>query len=88
MRKVLLTLAAAALSVMGAGSDLAFAQAERIEIDDASIPVQVDGEIHTQTPMRFEVAPGALNVVIPRGTRSPLFSDEQQHRAQSLNARA
>ena len=47
----------------GRSPNIRYAQAERIEIDDESIPVQVDGEVHAQTPMRFEVAPAALSVI-------------------------
>ena len=44
-----------------------------LEVRTPGLPVQVDGEYLTETPLRFEVAQGALQVVVPRGLRSPLF---------------
>ncbi len=44
-----------------------------LEVRTPGLPVQVDGEYLTETPLRFEVAPGALRVVVPRGLHSPLF---------------
>lgn len=46
-----------------------------LEISTPGLPVQVDGEYLTETPLRFEVAPAALRVMVPRGLRSPLFGD-------------
>jgi diacylglycerol kinase family enzyme len=54
--------------------NIRYLRAQNIEVESASIPVQVDGEVHARTPMRFEVAPGALNVIVPRASRSPLFT--------------
>jgi len=45
-----------------------------VDVRTAGLPVQVDGEYVGETPMRFDVAPGALRVIVPRGLRSPLFS--------------
>jgi diacylglycerol kinase (ATP) len=39
-----------------------------------SFPVQVDGDYLGRTPMRFRVEPQALTVLVPRGLKSPLFS--------------
>ncbi len=39
-----------------------------------SFPVQVDGDYLGRTPMRFTVEPQALTVLVPRGLKSPLFS--------------
>ncbi len=50
-----------------------YLQARSIEIETAGMPVQVDGELHGETPMRFEVAPGALTVIVPAALRTPLF---------------
>lgn len=47
-----------------------------LAISTAGLPVQVDGEYLGETPMRFEVAPAALRVVVPRGLKSPLFGRE------------
>jgi YegS/Rv2252/BmrU family lipid kinase len=44
------------------------------EIATPGLPVQVDGEYLGETPMRFEVAPGALRVIVPRGYKGALFS--------------
>ncbi len=40
-----------------------------------SFPVQVDGDYLGRTPMRVTVEPRALTVLVPRGLKSPLFSD-------------
>lgn len=39
-----------------------------------SFPVQVDGDYLGRTPMRFRVEPRALTVLVPRGLKSPLFT--------------
>lgn len=44
-------------------------------IDTPGLPVHIDGESIGETPMRFEVAPAALRVVVPEGLRSPLFGE-------------
>ncbi len=44
------------------------------EVLTAGFPVQIDGEYLGETPVRIEVAPGALRVIVPRGLKSPLFS--------------
>ena len=44
-----------------------------LDVRTAGLPVQVDGEYVGETPMRFEVVPAALQVIVPRGLRSPLF---------------
>jgi YegS/Rv2252/BmrU family lipid kinase len=44
------------------------------EIATAGLPVQVDGEYLGETPMRFEVAPAALRVIVPRALKSALFA--------------
>lgn len=51
-----------------------FGTAQSIDIATAGIPVQVDGEAAGDTPMRIEVAPLALHVIVPAQLRSPLFS--------------
>ena len=50
-----------------------YQQVTSLEVTTPGLPVQVDGEYLTETPLRFEVAPGALRVVVPRGVRNPLF---------------
>lgn len=44
-----------------------------LDVRTPGLPVHVDGEYVGETPMRFEVAPAALRVVVPRGLESPLF---------------
>ncbi|MEX1253201.1 MAG: diacylglycerol kinase family protein [Dehalococcoidia bacterium] len=44
------------------------------EVGTAGLSVQVDGEYLGETPMRFEVAPGALRVIVPRALKSALFA--------------
>ena len=46
----------------------------RVDIRTPGIPYQLDGETCGETPLRIEVAPLALNVIVPAGLRSPLFS--------------
>ncbi|MEX2225816.1 MAG: YegS/Rv2252/BmrU family lipid kinase [Dehalococcoidia bacterium] len=50
-----------------------FGRARAIEIATPGIPVQVDGEAAGETPIRIEVAPLALHVIVPSDLRSPLF---------------
>ncbi len=50
-------------------------QVASLEIATPGLPVQLDGEYLGETPLRFEVTPGALRVIVPRGLKSPLFSD-------------
>ncbi len=47
-----------------------------LEVRTPGLPVQVDGEYLTETPLRFDVAPAALRVIVPKGLRSPLFGEE------------
>ena len=46
---------------------------ETLEVRTPGLPVQIDGEYLTETPLRFEVAPAALRVLVPRDLQSPLF---------------
>lgn len=45
-----------------------------VEVSEPGLPVQVDGDYLGETPMRFEVVPSALRVLVPRGLRIPLFA--------------
>jgi YegS/Rv2252/BmrU family lipid kinase len=47
-----------------------------LDITTPGLPVQVDGEYLGETPMRFEVARRALRVIVPKGLRSPLFTED------------
>jgi diacylglycerol kinase (ATP) len=44
-----------------------------LDLATAGLPIQIDGEYLGETPLRFEVAPAALRVIVPRGLKSPLF---------------
>ncbi|MBI1802380.1 MAG: diacylglycerol kinase family lipid kinase, partial [Chloroflexi bacterium] len=39
------------------------------------LPVQVDGDTAGQTPVKFEVAPKAIRVLVPRGAPPRIFTD-------------
>lgn len=54
-------------------ANIDYLNARTVEIRTPGIPVQVDGEAAGETPMRFEIAPAALTVIVPAGLRSPLF---------------
>ncbi|MBI4570923.1 MAG: YegS/Rv2252/BmrU family lipid kinase [Chloroflexi bacterium] len=56
---------------------LLYREVTSLDVATAGLPVQVDGEYLTETPLRFEVAPAALRVIVPRGLTSPLFSDRR-----------
>ena len=49
---------------------------ESLEVRTAGLPVQVDGEYLTETPIRIEVAPRALHVIVPAELNSPLFTSD------------
>ncbi len=50
-----------------------YEKVDSLEVRTPGLPVQVDGEYLCETPLRFETAPAALRVIVPRGLRSPLF---------------
>ncbi|MCH8026073.1 MAG: hypothetical protein IH866_04695, partial [Chloroflexi bacterium] len=49
---------------------------ESLAVRTAGLPVQVDGEYLTETPIRIEVAPRALQVIVPAELDSPLFTSD------------
>ncbi len=51
-----------------------------VDVRTAGLPVQIDGEYLGETPLRFEVAPAALRVIVPRGLKSPLFGQAPDER--------
>ncbi len=55
-------------------SNVRYSRARSLEIAAPGIPIQLDGEACGVTPLRLEVAPLALNVIVPARLRSPLFS--------------
>jgi YegS/Rv2252/BmrU family lipid kinase len=50
-----------------------------LEVRTPGLPLQLDGDYAGETPMRFEVAPAALRVVVSRGLRSGLFGGQAGH---------
>jgi YegS/Rv2252/BmrU family lipid kinase len=68
-------------------SNVRYVRAHSLAIDAPGIPVQLDGEACGTTPLRIEVAPMALNVIVPAGLRSPLFTGSQQGREGRNEAR-
>ncbi len=53
--------------------NIGYTRARTIEIATPGVPVQVDGELCGETPMRFEVAPDVLDVIVPADLHTPLF---------------
>ncbi len=51
-----------------------YRQLTSFEVRTPGLPVQIDGEYLCETPLRFDIAPAALRVVVPRGLKSGLFS--------------
>ncbi len=45
-------------------------------VTDPIVPVQVDGEVIGETPMRFGIVPRALAVFVPAGTPPAIFREE------------
>jgi YegS/Rv2252/BmrU family lipid kinase len=55
---------------------VSFQRVREIEVLTAGVPVQADGEYFGETPMRFSIAPRALNVRVPAGHARQLLSPE------------
>jgi YegS/Rv2252/BmrU family lipid kinase len=55
-----------------------YTRAHSIHIATPGIPLQVDGEAHGETPLHIEIVPLALNVIVPSGLKSPLFSGAEE----------
>ncbi len=53
---------------------VSFQRVRELEINTPDVPVQADGEFLGDTPMKFSVVPEALQVLVPRGKGSRLFS--------------
>jgi diacylglycerol kinase family enzyme len=51
-----------------------FRRLRELVVETPGLPVQGDGEDFGDTPMRFTVAPAALDVLLPRGKARKLFS--------------
>lgn len=54
--------------------DVLYRPVESVEVSGPVLHVQADGEYLGETPMSFRAVAGALQVVLPRGLRSPLFT--------------
>jgi YegS/Rv2252/BmrU family lipid kinase len=54
--------------------EVAYQPVTSLDVTTPGLPVQADGDFLGQTPMRFEVVPGALRVVLPRGSRAEFLS--------------
>ena len=52
---------------------------ESLEVRTAGLPVQVDGDYLTETPIRIDVAPRALQVIVPAELNSPLFTADARY---------
>lgn len=55
------------------GRGVAFQRLQSLEVLTPGLPVQADGEYIGETPMRFGVAPAALDVLLPPGKARRLF---------------
>ena len=53
--------------------NIEYVTARVVEVATAGLRVQLDGELWGETPMRFEVWPQALTVIVPPGLETPLF---------------
>jgi YegS/Rv2252/BmrU family lipid kinase len=58
-------------------SNIRYVRARSAAVAAPGVPVQVDGEYLGESPLQVEVVPLALDVIVPAGLRSPLFSDQQ-----------
>ncbi len=56
-----------------ASKNIDYLRARVVEIDTPGLPVQLDGELWGATPMRFEIWPQALTVIVPSGLQTPLL---------------
>lgn len=54
-------------------ANIDYLKAREVEIETAGLAVQLDGERWGTTPMRFEVWPQSLTVIVPAGLETPLL---------------
>jgi YegS/Rv2252/BmrU family lipid kinase len=55
-------------------ANVVYRRAQSLDITTPGMPVQIDGEYLGETPMRFDLAPGALRVIVPKtGKKNRLF---------------
>jgi YegS/Rv2252/BmrU family lipid kinase len=62
-----------ALERLENGRGVRFERVRELEVISLGLPVQVDGEYIGETPMRFTVAPSAVEVLLPSGRARELF---------------
>jgi YegS/Rv2252/BmrU family lipid kinase len=55
-------------------SNVGYMTVHSLGIETSGLAVQVDGEPFGRTPMTLEAAPGVLDVIVPAGLASPLFT--------------
>jgi YegS/Rv2252/BmrU family lipid kinase len=53
--------------------EIRYQHVRSFDVRTAGLPVQIDGEYLGETPMRFDVAPAALRVLVPPGTRGGMW---------------
>ncbi len=53
--------------------NIEYINARVVDVETAGLRVQLDGELCGETPMRFEMWPQALTVIVPPGLETPLF---------------
>jgi YegS/Rv2252/BmrU family lipid kinase len=56
------------------GGNVRYARATTVDVSTPDLPVQLDGEDIGTTPLRFEIVPLGLEVIVPPDLDSPLFS--------------
>ncbi len=56
---------------------VSFRRLSELVVESAGLPVQADGEYVGETPMRFTVAPRALDVLMPPGAGLALFGSRE-----------
>ncbi len=54
--------------------NVTYAKVTSVDIETPGVPVQIDGEAFGETPMRFEIVPRAMAVIVPRDLETPLFA--------------
>lgn len=54
-----------------------FQRVREIEVVSAGLGIQIDGEYVGETPARFDVAPAAIDILLPQGQGSELFGAQK-----------
>jgi len=74
-----------ALHRQDGGRGVDYRRVRSLEVAAPGIPVQADGEYFGETPVRFGVAPGALEVMLPKGAAARLFSGSAESEASPVS---